>query len=371
MLFLLFLATSSYLNALPDHDWRNTVAGFVWVPGVWFGGTVHAFIIRRAVFRPRVAPFRPPAGPPVTYAHPAPDVPPHAPQWTARPSWQQASHHHPPPVRDPWGTVPGAARPATNELGPLGPYRLLSRLGEGGQGTVYLAQAPDGREVAVKVLHARLHEAHGERDRFMREVLTARRVPPYATARVIDVGVADDRAYVVSEYVPGPSLDALVRRQGRPLDSDGLIRLAIATSAALAGIHAAGVVHRDFKPANVLLGPDGPRVIDFGVARALDHVTTSGGMKGTPAYMSPEQVSGRPAGLESDLFSWGATMFYGATGAGPFRGDTPYQLFSAILSYHPNISVLPPMLVGPVAACLDKEPHNRPTAAELMLAIVQ
>ncbi|GGK63552.1 hypothetical protein Sme01_05780 [Sphaerisporangium melleum] len=370
MLFLLYLVTSSSLSALPQNDWRNQVAGFVWVLGVWFGGTVHAFIVRPTVFLPRAMWFQPPLSPPVTYSHPAPGVSSPPPGWTAPPP---ASYHRPPPVRDPWGTVPGSgpARPVTGELGLLGPYRLLSRLGEGGQGTVYLAQAPDGREVAVKVLHARVHGAGDERDRFMREVLTARRVPPYATARVIDVGVVDDRAYVVSEYVPGPSLDALVRRQGRPLDGDGLIRLAIATSAALAGIHAAGVVHRDFKPANVLLGPDGPRVIDFGVARALDHVTTSGGMKGTPAYMSPEQVSGRTAGPESDLFSWAATMFYGATGAGPFRGETPFQLFSAILSYHPNLSVLPPMLVGPVAACLEKEPHNRPTAAELMVAIVQ
>ncbi|MEV7968886.1 serine/threonine-protein kinase [Sphaerisporangium sp. NPDC088356] len=282
-----------------------------------------------------------------------------------------ASYHRSEPMRDPWGTVPGADHQQPgSDLGGLGPYRFVTRLGEGGQGTVYLAQAPDGRQVAVKVLHERIRGHAGERDDFMREVITAQRVPPYATARIVDVGVIGDRGYVVSEYVPGPSLERLVH-ESRPLDGDSLTRLAIATSAALAGIHSAGVVHRDFKPENVLIGPDGPRVIDFGVARALDHVTTSGGLKGTPAYMSPEQVSGRSVGPESDVFSWASTMFYGATGGPAFPGHTPYQIFSAILTHQPNLAVLPRGLVGPIAACLDKEPHNRPTAAQLMVAIAQ
>ncbi|WP_344742906.1 serine/threonine-protein kinase, partial [Streptosporangium vulgare] len=196
----------------------------------------------------------------------------------------------------------------------LGPYRLIGSLGKGGQGTVHLALNPQGQKVAIKVLHEHFNGNQVVRERFLREVEATRRVATFSTARVLDVNINEDQAYVVSEYVEGDSLEQLVRDKG-PRDEDGLTRLALATAGALAAIHRAGVVHRDFKPANVLIGADGPRVIDFGIARALDQVTaTSGNIMGTPAYMSPEQLSGEAIGPETDVFSWAATMIFAASG---------------------------------------------------------
>ncbi|MFD0883017.1 serine/threonine-protein kinase [Streptosporangium algeriense] len=254
-------------------------------------------------------------------------------------------------------------------LGMVGPYPLIRKLGEGGQGTVYLAHGPDGKPVAIKVLRDRIVGGAAGRENFVREAAMARRVRPFATARVIDADVVGDLAYIVSEYVPGPSLDRLVREKG-PRDGDSLTRLAVGMAAALKGIHAAGIVHRDFKPANVLLGPDGPRVIDFGIARALDQITmTSGVLKGTPAYMSPEQISGEPVGPASDLFSWGATMLFGATGKHAFDAASLPAVYKMIVNHHPDLSVLPVALRALVADCLAKDPRERPTAAEVMLGI--
>ncbi|MEU7890871.1 serine/threonine-protein kinase [Microbispora bryophytorum] len=156
------------------------------------------------------------------------------------------------------------------------------------------------------------------------------------------------------------------------LDGDSITRLAISTAAALRGIHSTNIVHRDFKPANVLLAPDGPRVIDFGIAKALDNVTmTTGGFKGTPAYMSPEQVSGQSVGPPSDIFSWASTIYFAATGRLAFDGLTVYAVSHQILSHHPDVSVLPRPLQDAVAASFSKDPRNRPTPAQLMLAITQ
>jgi len=223
--------------------------------------------------------------------------------------------------------------------------------------------------VAVKVLHSRIIGGAAERESFVKEAAMAQRVRPFATARVIDVGVMGDVAYIISEYVPGPSLERLVRQEG-PRGGDSLTRLAIGTAAALAGIHAAGIVHRDFKPANVLLGPDGPRVIDFGIARALDQVTmTSGVLKGTMAYMSPEQISGERVGPASDVFSWAATMLFGATGGHAFEAGSTPLVYRKIVTHHPDLSVLPMALQAPLAACLAKDQNDRPTAAEVMTRI--
>ncbi|GAA4561015.1 hypothetical protein GCM10023193_22630 [Planotetraspora kaengkrachanensis] len=272
---------------------------------------------------------------------------------------------------DPWGTPASAVSHDSGQPQRLGAYTLLHKLGEGGQGEVHFGTAPDGRQVAIKVLHERFRGRTVERDTFMGEVAAAQRVPPFSTARIIDVGVEGDTAYIVSEYVEGRSLDRLVREEG-PLGSDALVRLAIATSAALNAIHSAEIVHRDFKPANVLIGSDGPRVIDFGIAKALDRVTmTSGGVKGTPAFMSPEQVSGLPVGPQSDIFSWASTMFYGATGQLAFNGVTAFQVFQAVVHHQPDLHALPPSLREPMAACLNKDPQGRPTAAQLMLAIAR
>ncbi|MEU3167003.1 protein kinase [Streptosporangium sp. NPDC006930] len=361
----------------------------------WLGGTVHAFALRSSAFRSRSMIHPPPRDwqynpmPPPRYrapthptspyrAHPTP--PPTSPYqapasraYQAYPSPAPAPPPSSPPVSispfSPSPRYPANTASGSLPFGEIGPYRLDRKIGAGGQGAVYLAYGPGGLRVAVKVLHSRIIGGAAERESFVREAAMAQRVRPFATAKVIDVGVMGDVAYIVSEYVPGPSLERLVRREG-PRDGDSLTRLAIGTAGALAGIHAAGIVHRDFKPANVLLGPDGPRVIDFGIARALDQVTmTSGVLKGTMAYMSPEQISGEHVGPASDVFSWAATMLFGATGRHAFDAGSTPLVYRKIITHHPDLSVLPTALQAPLAACLAKDPGGRPTAAEAMTLV--
>ncbi|WP_155348774.1 protein kinase domain-containing protein [Acrocarpospora pleiomorpha] len=247
----------------------------------------------------------------------------------------------------------------------LGDYRLTSRIGSGGQGEVHRAIAPSGVEVAVKILHATLSEDDGARRRFFREVELARRVAPFCTARVLDVGVHDNQPFIVSEFVPGASLHHVVRQEG-PRTGGGLERLAVATATALAAIHRAGVVHRDFKPSNVIMGPEGPVVIDFGISRALDHTVTHTGSMGTPGYMAPEQVASGEVGPAADVFSWGATMVYAAPGRPAFQGDSVPVVLHALLYGNPDISGVPDSLRPLITKCLDKSPENRPTAADLV-----
>ncbi|SDR13291.1 serine/threonine-protein kinase [Thermostaphylospora chromogena] len=248
----------------------------------------------------------------------------------------------------------------------LGGFRLAGRLGEGGQGVVYLAHSPSGEAVAVKVLTRVDPES---RARLARELHALESVASFCTARVLAADVSGPRPYVVSEFVDGPSLERRVREHG-PLRGGDLERLMVGTATALAAIHAAGVVHRDFKPANVLLGPDGPRVVDFGIARAEGAATLTSGLIGTPAYLSPEQIGGAPASPASDVFAWAATMLYAATGSAPFGGDTVPAVLNRVLTHHPDLSPLPPRLRGQIAACLDKDPARRPSARALMVALV-
>ncbi|MFI6905299.1 protein kinase [Nonomuraea sp. NPDC050394] len=245
-------------------------------------------------------------------------------------------------------------------FGQFGQYAAIEVLGEGGQGTVYLGRAPDGTQVAIKVLLGQIARDDDARRRFRREAEAARRVAPFCTARVLDVGVAA-RPYIVSEYVPGPSLHDLVRRDG-PRTGGGLQRLGVATLTALDAIHRAGIVHRDFKPGNVIMGAEGPVVIDFGIARTLDQTATSG-VLGTPAFMAPEQFGGQGLTGAADLFSWAATMVYAATGRYPFHGETMPALMHAILTTEPDLSGVPGDLLPLLRACLSKEPGRRPTAA--------
>ncbi|XVQ08583.1 serine/threonine-protein kinase [Spirillospora sp. CA-255316] len=248
----------------------------------------------------------------------------------------------------------------------LGPYRLLHLLGEGGQGTVYLGEDTGGGLVAIKILHARLADDARARRLFLREGSLAREVEPYCTARVLHAGVEDDRPYIVSEYIEGESLEDLVRRTG-PRDRGSVERLAIGTAAALNGIHRAGIVHRDFKPSNVLLAPDGPRVIDFGIARAVASTTTvTSGVLGTPAYMSPEQVAGDEVGPASDVFSWAVTLTFAATGEPAFGADGIPAVLHRIINADPDLSAFPEHRRELLAACLDKEPVRRPTMAEVL-----
>ncbi|WP_327584167.1 serine/threonine protein kinase [Nonomuraea sp. NBC_00507] len=254
------------------------------------------------------------------------------------------------------------------DLGQISGYRLTGSLGDGGQGTVYRGLSSDGDEVAIKVLHARMSEDAEERRRFFRQVELARRVAPFCTARVLDMGMHDDRPYIVSEYVRGESLDRVVRQEG-PRTGGGLDRLAVATATALAAIHRAGVVHRDFKPANVILGPEGPVVIDFGISRALEHAVTQSGAFGTPGYMAPEQVSSDQIGPAADVFSWAATMVYAATGRRPFAGASVPAVLHALLYEEPDLTGVPESLLPLVTACLNKNPGRRLTADDLVRAL--
>jgi ABC-type transport system substrate-binding protein/serine/threonine protein kinase len=270
----------------------------------------------------------------------------------------------------------------------LGPYRLVGLVGEGGQGSVFLGEhapeddgAEDGaaadhgaeeraRGVAVKLLHARLSGDAKARARFADELRVAQRVAAFCTARVLDSDVEGDRPYIVSEYIDGPPLSEVLSAGG-PRSGADLDRLAIGTMTALAAIHQAGVVHRDFKPHNVLMAPDGPRVIDFGIARALDATgTLSSTAVGTPAYMAPEQISGGAIGPATDIFAWGATMVYAATGRPAFGQDSIPAVMHRILSLPPDLGTLAEPLRGLVQACLNKEPSYRPSSQQVLVHLL-
>ncbi|RSN41695.1 serine/threonine-protein kinase, partial [Actinomadura sp. WAC 06369] len=244
----------------------------------------------------------------------------------------------------------------------LGRYELTGRLGEGGQGVVYAGRGPDGGDVAVKLLRASIGRDPKARDRFVRATGAAGRVADFCTARVLDAGVHGDRPYIVSASVPGPSLLTLVDEEG-PRTGAALRRLAIATATALAAVHHAGIAHRDFKPPNVLMAEDGPRVTDFGTAEALGGTSaTTGQIVGTPAYMAPEQVSGQETGAWTDMFAWGATILFAATGRPPFGDDTVPAVMHRVLHDTPDTGMLPPPLADLVTACLAKDPARRPAA---------
>jgi eukaryotic-like serine/threonine-protein kinase len=249
----------------------------------------------------------------------------------------------------------------------LGRYVLTERLGAGGQGVVYLGHAPDGTDVAVKVLRSSADARTLER--LARELDAVHQVQPFVTAQVVEAGTDGGHRYVVSEFIDGPSLQDRVAAKG-PLRDGELHRLAVGTATALTAIHGSGVVHRDFKPANVLLGPDGPRVVDFGIARLIDAETITSHLIGTPSYLAPEQLRGEQATPAVDLFAWGVTMAFAATGTPPFGRDSIQAVMHRILYVEPDLSGVPGSLREVIASCLSKDPRDRPTARDLLVRLV-
>jgi serine/threonine protein kinase len=269
--------------------------------------------------------------------------------------------------------TPGLRSLQPGDPNALGRYVLLGRLGAGGMGTVYLAKAadPNGveRQVAVKMIRSELADDPAFLDRFAGEVAAARKVAGFCTARVLDAVLSPPDPYFVTEYIPGPPLDRAIREQGT-LSGSELEALAVGMAAALVAIHAAGLVHRDLKPSNVLLSPYGPRVIDFGIARALPDGlarTEADTVFGTLAWTAPERLVGGKVGPAADVFSWGALIVYAATGRTPFGDGPPLQVADAIRTGTPDLRGLPPKLHRLVGAALAKDPAGRPTAQALLL----
>jgi predicted Ser/Thr protein kinase len=256
---------------------------------------------------------------------------------------------------------------AQNDTGDkLGPYRLLERLGEGGMGVVYLAADAEHRKVAVKALRPAVASDPNARRRLAREVETMQRVRSPYVAEVIDADVNCDPPYIVTRYVSGRTLEEVVG-DGSPLTGPALARVASGLAQAMAAVHAAGVVHRDLKPGNVMLARGEPVVIDFGIAQVPDstRLTQTGMFMGTPGYLAPEVIEGKQSGPASDVHSWGATVAFAATGRPPFGTGGFETIFYRIINGQPDLDGFPAPLLSLVAQALSRDPARRPSAAEL------
>ncbi|MFF7164576.1 PQQ-binding-like beta-propeller repeat protein [Streptomyces sp. NPDC008086] len=254
----------------------------------------------------------------------------------------------------------------------LGRYRLLRRLGAGGMGRVYLARSPGGRTVAVKVIRPDLAADADFRERFRHEVDIARAVSGRHTAPVVDADPDAALPWLATSYVLGPDLTDVVAAHGA-LPERTVRALGAGLAAALQEVHAAGLIHRDLKPSNVLLAADGPRVIDFGIARAVDgsRMTQTGVVVGSPGYMPPEQALGQDFGPAGDVFSLGAVLAFAATGRSAFGDGAASQaaLLYQVVHGEPDLADVPPSLLGLIRACLLKDPAQRPAPAEVVAAL--
>ncbi|MFJ9827175.1 serine/threonine-protein kinase [Streptomyces sp. NPDC101160] len=255
----------------------------------------------------------------------------------------------------------------------VGPYRLLGRLGSGGMGRVFLGRSEGGRTVAVKVVHEEHAQDPQFRARFRREIEAVRRVGEHYTAPVLDADPDAERPWVVTGFVPGPSLEQVVREHG-PLPADSVLALALGLLRALQGIHGAGILHRDLKPSNVMLTVEGPRVIDFGIARALEPsveslLTSTGMVVGSPGFMAPEQVRGESLGPAADVFALGCVLMYAATGRLPFGhgASNQHAIMFQIVEAEPELHrVEGEELRAFIGRCLIKDPAERPGIEALL-----
>ncbi|NUK20824.1 PQQ-binding-like beta-propeller repeat protein [Streptomyces lunaelactis] len=270
-----------------------------------------------------------------------------------------------PPLRT-TGQFPEAEHPEY-----AGQYHLEACLGRGGMGVVHLATSASGLRLAVKVIHGE-HASDPEfRARFKQEVAAARRVSGAFTAPVVDADPEAERPWMATLFIEGPTLAERVKRNG-PLDATELRKAGAGLAEALRDIHRAGVVHRDLKPSNVLLAPDGPKVIDFGISRPTDSDlrTETGKLIGTPPFMAPEQFQRpREVGPAADVFAMGAVLVHAATGRGPFDSDSPYIIAYQVVHNEPDLAGVPADLVPLFRRCLAKDPQDRPTPYELMIAL--
>ncbi|MCX4782267.1 serine/threonine-protein kinase [Streptomyces sp. NBC_01264] len=268
------------------------------------------------------------------------------------------------------GALPTRTALSADDPQAIGGYRLRARLGSGGMGVVYLAHTPGGRPIALKAVRRELASDPEFRRRFAQEVASARRIHGLFTAQVIDSGVEDPTPWLATAYVSGPSLHEVVRRHG-PLPTRTVLLLLAGIAEALQAIHGAGVVHRDLKPANVLLAEDGPRVIDFGIARAADAAALTGtGLRiGTAAFMAPEQALGHPATPATDVFALGTLAAYVACGIAPFGNGPESSALYRVVHEHPDLTRVPHELYGLVSWCLAKQPGDRPQPAEVIASV--
>lgn len=249
----------------------------------------------------------------------------------------------------------------------VGPYRLLSRLGSGGMGEVFLGRSPGGRPVAVKVVRAELAADPQFRKRFKAEVEAAEKVGGFYTAQLVDSDTGAERPWLATAYIPGPSLhEVLQTRTALPLDTVAVLGAGLAEG--LAAIHRCGLVHRDLKPANVILADDGPRVIDFGIARALDATSTSmtRAVIGTPGFLSPEQARGREVGPRSDVFALGCLLALASSGIPPFGTGPTEAVVYRVVHEEPDLEGVPSALAPLVRRCLAKKAEDRPGLEKLL-----
>ncbi|MEW1635885.1 serine/threonine-protein kinase [Streptomyces sp. NPDC093801] len=247
----------------------------------------------------------------------------------------------------------------------VGPYELVRRLGRGGMGEVFLGRSPGGRLVAVKVVAAELAHDADFRRRFALEVAAARKVGGFYTAQVVDADTDAVRPWLVTAYIPGPSLHQVVRDAG-PLPHRALRVLGSGLAEGLAAIHAADLVHRDLKPGNVIVADDGPRVIDFGIARALDGGQHTGTVIGTPGFMSPEQARGEPTGPAADVFALACVLTFAATGHSPYGQGRPDVILYRTVHEPPDLQGVPDELSAFIRICLAPEPGRRPLVSDAL-----